>query len=360
MSDDFYRQLVSGARRGLIAALMRGALQCAALAYGLGVSLRNLAYTWRLRRAERAGVPVISLGNLTAGGTGKTPLAAFVARWFRTRGVRVCLLSRGYGAAPGAANDEALVLERQCPDVPHLQHPDRLRSARIAVEELDAQLLILDDGFQHRRLARDLDVVLIDVLAPWGYGRLLPRGLLRERRSGLRRADLVVLTRVDQAPTAAVQALEFQIARLCPAAPIVSVAFVPTRLVNASGNACELVELAGQHVAAFCGIGHPEAFAMTLSQVGLLPAAFRNYPDHHLYTREDIDALRQWSTSLPAQALVTTEKDLVKIGVDRIGAMPLWALEIEARVVSGAELLEKKLAAVLSTVSDDRFSAEES
>ncbi len=360
MPDDFYRQLVSGSRRGPVSALLRGGLQCAALGYGLGVGLRNLAYDVGLRRVERAGVPVISLGNITAGGTGKTPLAAFVARWFRTRGVRVCLLSRGYGAARGAANDEALVLERQCPDVPHLQHPDRVRSARIAVEELGAQLLILDDGFQHRRLDRDLDVVLIDVLAPWGYGRLLPRGLLREPRSGLRRADVIVLTRVNQSTTAAVQALERQLAPLCPAAPIVSVAFVPTRLVNASGDECELVELADLHLAAFCGIGHPEAFAMTLAQVGLLPADCRTYPDHHRYAREDIDGLRQWSNSLQAQALVTTEKDLVKIGVDRIGATPLWALEIEARVVSGEELLEKKLAAVLRTLPDVGSAAEQS
>src|SRR4029077_18396307 len=116
--------------------------------------------------------------NLTTGGTGKTPFAAHLARWFREQNVRVAFLSRGYGAAPGDVNDEALVLDRLCPDVPHLQNRDRVEGARIACEEFESQLLILDDGFQHRRLARDLDIVLIDALNPWGYGHLLPRGML--------------------------------------------------------------------------------------------------------------------------------------------------------------------------------------
>src|SRR5437870_5928929 len=139
---------------------------------------------WNERR--RAPVPVVSVGNLTVGGTGKTPCVEHVARFYRSRGLRVAVLSRGYGAAAGR-NDEAMVLEENLPDVPHLQGPDRAALAFTAVEELESEVLVLDDGFQHRRLARDLDLVLVDATDPWGQGYLFPRGLLRESPASLRR-----------------------------------------------------------------------------------------------------------------------------------------------------------------------------
>src|SRR5207248_2374875 len=135
-----------------------------------------------------------------------------VARFFRGLGVRVAVLSRGYGAEHGP-NDEALVLEENLPDVPHLQGADRVALARAAVEELDSEVLVLDDGFQHRRLARSLDLVLIDATAPWGHGHLFPRGLLREPASGLRRAGVVLLTRCDQAAAKELARLRQRIAK---------------------------------------------------------------------------------------------------------------------------------------------------
>src|SRR5262249_43603746 len=147
------------------------------LVYGAAIRLRNLCYDRGWRRSYRAPIPVISVGNLTVGGTGKTPCVEYVARYYRERNLRVAILSRGYGSSDGP-NDEARVLEENLPDVPHLQGADRVALAEIAVEELDSELLILDDGFQHRRLARDLDMVLIDATQPWGHDFLLPRGLL--------------------------------------------------------------------------------------------------------------------------------------------------------------------------------------
>src|SRR5262249_10280904 len=153
---------------------------------------------WGWKQQRRASVPVVSVGNLTLGGTGKTPCVEYVARFYRERDKRVAILSRGYGAEEGH-NDEALVLEANLTDVPHLQAADREALAAVALEELESEVLVLDDGFQHRRLARDLDLVLIDATNPWGHGYLFPRGLLREPVSGLRRADAVILTRCDQA-----------------------------------------------------------------------------------------------------------------------------------------------------------------
>jgi tetraacyldisaccharide 4'-kinase len=191
-----FLDLVRGRRRGVLPSLARLGLGAAAAGYGIGAGLRNLAYDRGWGKAHHAALPVVSVGNLTLGGTGKTPMVEWVCRWFRERAVRATIASRGYGGQAGL-NDEGRVLEDNLPDVPHLQGRDRVELARIAVEELEAEVLVLDDGFQHRRLARDLDIVLLDALEPFGFGRLFPRGLLREPPSSLRRADVVVLTRSD-------------------------------------------------------------------------------------------------------------------------------------------------------------------
>lgn len=297
MDEAYHRSLVSGELKGLQPALMRLGLSGLSVGYGLAVRLRSLGYTGGLFESERVPVPVISLGNITTGGTGKTPFAAFVAQWFRDHAIRVTFLSRGYGAEPGAVNDEALVLNQLCPDVPHLQDPDRVASARIAVEELESQLLILDDGFQHRRLGRDLDIVLIDATNPWGYGALLPRGLLREPLSALRRAGLVVLTRVDGVTTEQLQLIKQRLQRIRGTPECVETSFPIRRLVNSLGETADWSSLSAGQVAAFCGIGNPTAFQSVLARGGLLVEGtrFRVFPDHHRYTREDVHTLCDWS-----------------------------------------------------------------
>ena len=168
---------------------------CSAV-YGVAIAARTTAYDRGWKWSQRASVPVVSVGNITLGGTGKTPMVEWIARWYRRRGVRVTLISRGYGHS-GGINDEGLVLEENLPDVPHLQDPDRVKLASIATDELEAELIILDDGFQHRRLARDLDLVMLDALDPFGLGKLFPRGLLREPVRSLCRASAVILSRAD-------------------------------------------------------------------------------------------------------------------------------------------------------------------
>src|SRR5689334_22272695 len=166
MADEArFRALVSGQSRGLGPALLRGGLWLASLPYGLAVRLRNGMYEWGWKQRHKAPVPGGSVGNLTAAGTAKTPCVEYVARHYRGHDLRVAVLSRGYGSERGR-NDEAMVLEENLPDVPHLQGPDRAALAATAVEELESEVLVLDDGFQHRRLARDLDLVLIDATRP--------------------------------------------------------------------------------------------------------------------------------------------------------------------------------------------------
>jgi tetraacyldisaccharide 4'-kinase len=338
--------LARGETRGPAAAMQRFALRAASVPYGLAVRMRNTLYDRGWRKVWRAPVPVVSVGNLTVGGTGKTPCVEYVARFFRDRDCRVAILSRGYGADHGP-NDEALVLEENLPDVPHLQGADRAELARTAVEELDSEVLILDDGFQHRRLARNLDVVLIDATDPWGQGFLLPRGLLREPPSSLRRAHAVVLTRSDQTDDAARAAIRQRIGRLAPGLSLSEATHRPEGLVNGDANA-SLALLRDHPVAAFCGLGNPDAFRRTLIDLGARLVDFRTFPDHHGYTRPDVQALTAWAASLPADAIiVTTQKDLVKLRLDRFAGKPLWALQIRFAFTAGQEPLDRLLEGLL-------------
>jgi tetraacyldisaccharide 4'-kinase len=338
-----YLSVIRGEAYGAGPALQRLGLSAATLPYGIAVRLRNIGYDRGWLRTYRVSAPVVCVGNLTVGGTGKTPFVEHVAGFYRRRDVRVAVLSRGYGAETGP-NDEALVLEENLPDVPHLQGRDRVALALSAIEELESELLVLDDGFQHRRLFRDLDLVLIDATAPWGYGRLLPRGLLRETPSGLRRAHLIALTRCDQVNEADKARLRQEVARFAPGVPVIETTHRPVELVNSEGTTASLEALRGRPVAAFCGVGNPESFRRTLTDCGADVIAFRAYPDHHGYTRADVDDLRAWSRGLPSNCqIVATQKDLVKLRLPRLGDVPLWSLRIRLHVVTGADELERLL-----------------
>lgn len=345
-----WRAVVSGEARGIGPALGRAALAVASTGYSLATALRDWGFRAGMVRQHSAQLPVISVGNVTAGGTGKTPICAEIARWFRQQGVRVCFLSRGYGAVDGGANDEALVLEQLCPDVPHLQGPDRVALAKVAREELDSQLLILDDGFQHRRLSRDLDIVLIDATNPFGYGWLLPRGLLREPVSALRRAHLVLLTRADQVPASELDRIRRDVQRAAPLLSILETEFAPARLQIASGHVADLETLRGRTVAAFCGLGNPLAFQQTVRECGADVKAFREFPDHHAYTRDDVESLKGWAASQQVTAVVTSQKDLVKLAIDQLGSLPLLAIQIDVRFRSDRAPLDDLLKRVARSV----------
>lgn len=345
--DDYFLALVRGDKRGVWPALARGGLWALSVPYAWATGLRNWLYDRGWKKTERVSVPVVCVGNLTVGGTGKTPCVEYVARFYREHERRVAILSRGYGSAAGR-NDEALVLEENLPDVPHLQGADRTALARTAVEELESEILVLDDGFQHRRLARDLDLVLVDATNPWGYGRQLPRGLLRESPRGLRRASLALLTRCDQVDEPTLTKLRTRMGQLAPGLPLVETTHQPAAWINSAEQRQPREFLTGRPVAGFCGIGNPEGFRRTLVALGLNVLAWRTFPDHHAYSRGDIDELRVWAKQLPAEAaLVTTQKDLVKIRLETLADRDLWALRIELAVRAGKEILEEKLRGVL-------------
>jgi tetraacyldisaccharide 4'-kinase len=341
-----YHRLIRDEARGVGPRLARGLLGVAGAGYGIGVGLRNRAFDRGRRAIEKAAVPVISVGNLTLGGTGKTPMVEWVARWGRERGIRVAILSRGYGQAEGL-NDEGRVLEDNLPDVPHLQDPNRVALARIAVEELEVEWIVLDDGFQHRRLARDLDLVLLDALDPFGLGRLFPRGLLREPVRSLRRAGVVVLSRADlvDAPTRA--AIRAEAERRAGPLRWAEASHAPRDLVDAEGRSQSLEQLGGKKTVAFCGLGNPEGFRRTLAGLGDEVVGFRAFPDHHPYSAGDVADLASWARTLGADLALTTQKDSVKLRTPGLGPVPLLALRIGLEFLDGAGVLDEALSVLL-------------
>jgi tetraacyldisaccharide 4'-kinase len=346
---DRYFDLISKRDRHWTATLARWSLACASIPYALATDLRNSAYHNGVLKTRGVQAPVISVGNITTGGTGKTPTVAWLVNWLCAAGLRPAIVSRGYRSLPGMENDEKLLLDKLCSGVPHLQQPDRWQSAERAIRELQADIIVLDDGFQHRRLHRDLDIVLIDALNPWGYGWLLPRGLLRERRSHLQRADVLLITRCELASNDQLQELKQQISRWTPA-PVLRTAFQPREFVNWSGERQALVEVAEKRAFAFCGIGNPDAFRRTLTSLAAAVPEDRLmvFPDHHHYRLGDLHRIGSRARRAQAEILLTTQKDLVKVQRDQIQDLPVWALEIGLTFLDDPGPLWRLMRTVLS------------
>ena len=339
-----YLELVSGRRSGWWASACRSGLRLAEFPYTWAVNVRNRRFERGQTPVQQVAVPVISVGNITAGGTGKTPFVAWLARWLNRQGLRVVLISRGYHAHRGQPNDEALELQRALPDVPHLQNSNRVAAARQALAELQPDVLVLDDAFQHRHIHRDLDIALIDALEPFGFGHVLPRGLLREPLAGLARAQVIGLSRADAVEPETRALIREEVRRWAPQAAWIELAHQPQRLVNRPGAEQGVSDLRGQRVAAFCGIGNPTAFHRSLVGLGATVVGFEAFPDHYRYATHDLARLAAWVQSLgPLAAVLCTGKDLVKISATELSGVPLWALEIAMQVTSGLELLETQL-----------------
>ena len=337
------RALIAGRNASLLVRCLRQLLRIPALGYSLAIWVRNCLYDWGLKKSHRAEALVLSVGNLSVGGTGKSPAVAWLAAWFRQQDVRVAVLSRGYRELECGRNDEALELELRHPDVPHLQSPDRVESAELATNELDMQALVLDDGFQHRRLSRDIDIVLLDVSEPIAAMKVLPAGVLRESFRSLSRANVVVLTRCHQAEPAELAWYRTRVRKYGPQAIIAETNHLPKKLYGVNGEE-ELAHLNGKRVLACCGIGKPEAFFQTLEQAGAQVVDQRVFADHHEFTADDVKELEEWSQQhSSADLVICTMKDWVKLQIPNLGPLPLRALLIEMEFSSGLPELKKML-----------------
>ncbi len=350
----FFKQVLSGDEKGIIPSCLRGVAWLASKPYGAAARARNLAYDKGWFTSYSVSVPVISIGNLTVGGTGKTPAVAMVCRYLRDHGLRVSIISRGYGAVDGGLNDEALELELQLPDVPHIQNPDRLAAATIAIEELDTQIIVMDDGFQHRRMRRDLDIVLLDATEPFGYEHILPRGLLREQVSSLKRAGIVIATRADQVEDRRLASMRLRMQRYATNCGWCESIHKPRQLRNSSGHIQPLSMLDGRRCLLFCGIGNPNAFAHSVKSCGASIYHLIEFPDHHPYSAVDISTISaevdkaKLEIGMDQLALLCTGKDLGKINLDEINGIPLYALEVGMELRFGNDAFQDRMKEVIN------------
>jgi tetraacyldisaccharide 4'-kinase len=322
----YYRQWIAGG--GPWGRPARGLLLAASWIYGLGVLGRLGLYRAGMLKRTRLSGRVISVGNITAGGTGKTPFVMLLVQEVIDRGLRPAVVLRGYkGKVEGktvivsdgetirmdypAVGDEALLLARKLPGVPIIMTPDRVRGCQVAFHEFGVQVAILDDAFQHLRVERDLDVLLLDRQNPFGYGYLLPRGLLREPVGALRRADLCVMTGMEEPGEPwDVPPLLQQTGR----ASFLQAVYTPTVLTDAkTGETVAEQELHGQGVVAFSGIANPEVFDQTLHSLGIVPRHHVMFPDHHRYRAVDLSRIARRMAKVGAAVALTTEKDAVRL-----------------------------------------------
>ena len=349
--DNYAHDVLSGRAKGLRATALRALTSIASPLYSAATRLRNALYDADVG-VTRLPRPVISVGNITTGGTGKTPVVLWLYQRLRNAGHRPAILMRGYMAKPGQPSDERQMLRQlisQDDDPPIEQshsrqiapstpspgtpgegwgggstdfaialhppivaQPDRYAGGQgLLRDRKDITAFILDDGFQHRRLARDFDLVLIDATNPFGYGRVLPRGLLREPLSGLKRARAILLTRTDL--TNELASIIATIRRQNPDVPIYHSAATHTALHTPSNETLPLTHLTGQKFSAFAGIGNPQALEQQLRHHPGHLTQPHWFPDHHAYTRADVEQLLTDARQNGAQLLLTTEKDWVKI-----------------------------------------------
>ena len=330
------------------------ALAPLSLVYGAAVNIRAALYRNGIFKTQTVGVPVISVGNITTGGTGKTPLVEWIAARLAERGHRVCVLTRGYRRANPServvvsdgeriiadaerSGDEAMMLARSLEGKAAVVcDANRVAGARWAIENLNPDVLILDDGFQHVRIGRDLDIVTLDATNPCGNGRLLPAGILREPVAGLSRADCVIVTRTADAIEAGLQ----ERIRHATEAPTFRSRTVISRITPLGSPELDAdSEMPRQRpFAAFCGIGNPSAFFQQLRVAGFDLRHTKVFLDHHKYSQKDIDRLTHRAADAGAQALITTAKDAVKLGSLRF-TLPCYVIEIEMQIQEADRLL---------------------
>ena len=342
--------------------------------YGRAVQTRLGLYRRRLFRAQELGCPVVSIGNLTVGGTGKTPVAEMLARELQKRGRRVAILSRGYKSVPRPfmqrlrnrlsknldlfpprivsdgtkvlldsrrAGDEPHMLAKNLPGVCVLVDKDRVKSGLHALRHFDSDLLLLDDGLQYQRLRHRLDIVLVDRQSPFGNGHLLPRGTLREPPRNLRRASYIIVTKCGPEPD---EALLARLRRLNRTAAIIECTHAPVHWEDLrTGEKFPLDHLRGRHVGALSGIARPESFEEGVRELGAIVEISKAFADHHRFTKKEILRFLEWCDRRSLDALVTTEKDAVRFPDIDHPPVPMLFLRVEIRILRGHDHWEELL-----------------
>ena len=330
-------------------------LKLISVAYLLGHNFRLWAYGWGVFPSRKLGCRVISVGNLTLGGTGKTPFVMMIAETLRGNGLKPAILSRGYGGrssdsinvvcdgkqmflSPELVGDEAVMMAEKLKNIPVLTGPDRYHTGQYALEHFGVDTLILDDGFQHLALKRDLDILLFDHSRPLGNGHLFPAGELREPAKETRRADLVCFTRYFGG------AINFDTSLLGSIPQVKTHLRLDSVICMNDDEVLDAETLKNEQVAAFCGIAQPEGFRRILLDSHIRPIFFQSFPDHHAYTLKNIKELEARAVKEGARFLLLPEKDAVKLK-DMKFTLPFFKVVIELEILEGRETFNKKITA---------------
>ncbi len=331
------------------------ALTPLSLIYGLGTRVRNRLYRSGVLKTHEVGAPVISVGNLTTGGTGKTPLVEWLATQIAGSGKRGCVLTRGYGRNSSGrvvVSDYSAMLTTvdESGDEPFLLannllgrgavicDADRLAAAHWALSRLSSEVFILDDAFQHQRIRRDFNILTIDATNPWGNGKMLPAGILREPISQLTRADCIVITRADEPEV--VHRLRAEIESMAGKIPIFTsrMRLVRTRpLMEVQPD--KTIDDSNGAIAAFCGVGNPNSFFSLLHREKFNVVHKRTFRDHYTYTQADIDRIVADASRHGAMALATTAKDAVKLTGFKF-ALPCLVVDVTIEIDNERQLLD--------------------
>jgi len=331
--------------KGPLAAFLRGFLFLLSLAYGLTVVI--LAFIYRISPL-RLNAKVISIGNITLGGTGKTSFVEYLAGFFASHGKKTAILSRGYKrkvdkTGSQGLGDEPAMLQKKFPQVPVIVDKHRVKAASRAIKDYAADTLILDDGLQQWRICKDLEIVTIDACNPFGNYRLLPAGFLREPLSALKRADIFLLTQVDFGRDTG--ALAAKLKRINPRALLVESVHQPQGFSSAHNpdELSGLDTLQGKRVAVFSGIGNPQGFENCICSLGInLGLSFR-FTDHHDYTQVDLSGIIKAAQDNNLDAIITTQKDAVKIRQLEIGDSRILVLDIKLSITKNEAELNRRL-----------------
>ncbi len=348
---EWFFDLISGKNQSLWARGIRVLLKLLSWLMAILVWLRIKLYRFGIKKSYAFEQPILCVGNISTGGTGKTPCVALLYQHLRNYQPEIAVISRGYKGVDKSSNDEAKLLERNFPDLFQIQDPNRVRAVQKALRQ-GKKLMLLDDGFSHLRIKRSLDLVLIDALCPFGYGHLLPRGLLREPLKNLRRAQLIMITRCDSVLPKTIQAIEQTLAKngIQPEnifhAEHKTVGIQP--LENIPFQEKTLLELKNTKVAAFSGIGNPLGFRRTLESLGTEVVYEQRFEDHFSY--DPIWLQKHWgkyashAQEAGADMILITEKDGVKLEQREFSSsLPIYQLQIKMQIREGIEKLHKKL-----------------
>ena len=341
MNQEVYHKLISGQSSGLSAMLLRLFLAVAAICYSIVIGLRNFLYSRGWLKTNRVNAIVFSVGNITTGGTGKTPLVIWLCNVIRQEQLPCAVLTRGYKATNHNIDEPAIIVEN-CPEIKVIVNPDRVAGADEAINKFGAKVLVLDDGFQHRRLARDLDIVTIDATLPFGYNRLLPAGLLREPVTALKRTNTVVITRCDQVTEFKLAEIEQKLQQINPNIVIARSIHAPVCAKFAESKEIVIEQLKNKKIFAFCGIGNPDGFLETIKELDCKLVGSKVYNDHYHYTENDISDIHRQADHLGADLILTTQKDWSSTQYSIRNTrytIPFAYLKIELKFISGEDKL---------------------